>query len=240
MFNSSKTQCIFIGNSQLLSNISPNTTINFNGNIIYPSKHVNNLGVYIDRFMLFDVHINEVNKTAIGILMYISGIGDSLDKQTRINIVQTLVLSLIEYCVRIWGTASDTVISNVQKVQNFARVAAGGVKKYDHISPLIKELKWLKTKKKHVFQVGVNIFKALRGFYPDWLSSLSNRQAVTSRITRQRHSLHVPRTKTHSGDRRTTVLGAKLWNALPPCLTQAPSLNVFKARLEEFLLTNNV
>ena len=67
MFNSSKTQCIFIGNRQLLSNIPPNTTINFNGNIIHPSKQVKNLGVYFDRFMLFDTHINEVNKKAMGI-----------------------------------------------------------------------------------------------------------------------------------------------------------------------------
>ncbi len=82
MFNSSKTQCTFIGNRQLLSNIPPNTMINFNGNIIHPSKHVKNLGVYIDRFMLFDVHINELNKKVIGILMCINRKGGSLDKQT--------------------------------------------------------------------------------------------------------------------------------------------------------------
>ncbi len=40
MFSSSKTQYIFKGNRQLVSNILPNTTINFNGNAIYPSKHV--------------------------------------------------------------------------------------------------------------------------------------------------------------------------------------------------------
>ncbi len=40
MLNSSKTQCVFIGNRQLLSIIPPNTTINFNGDIIYPSNHV--------------------------------------------------------------------------------------------------------------------------------------------------------------------------------------------------------
>ena len=65
MFNPSRTQCILIGNRQLLSKIPSNTTINFNGNIIYPSKHVKTLGVYIDRFMLFDVHINELNKTKL-------------------------------------------------------------------------------------------------------------------------------------------------------------------------------
>ena len=129
----------------------------------------------------------------------------------------------------------------MQKLQNFAaRVAVGGVKKYDHISPSFKELKWLRLKQKHVFDVGVTIFKVLRGFYPDWFLSLSSRQAVTSSITRQRHSLYVPRTNTHCGDRRTAVLGVKLWNALPPSLTHAPSLNAFKARFKKFLLTENV
>lgn len=241
MFNSSKTQCIFIGNRQLLSKIPPNTTINFNGNIIYPSKHVKTLGIYIDRYMLFDVHTNELNKKVIGILMYISRIGDRFDKQTRIIVVQTLVLSLIQYCIRIWGTANDTVISSVQKLQNYAaRVAVGGVKKYDHVSPSFKELKWLRLKQKHVFDVGVTIFKAIRGFYPHWFLPLSSIQAITSSITRQRHSLYVTRSKAHSGDRCNAVLGVKLWNALPPSLTHAPSLKTFKARLKEFLLTSNV
>ncbi len=85
--------------------------------------------------------------------------GDSLDKQTRVIVVQTLVLSLIEYCITIWGTTNVTVISSVQKLQNFAaRVAVEGVKKYGHISPTFKELKWLRIKQKHVFDLGVTIF----------------------------------------------------------------------------------
>ncbi len=56
----------------------------------------------------------------MGILLYISRIGDTLDKQTRQIVVLTLVLSLIEYCIRLWGTTSATVISSVQKLKNFA------------------------------------------------------------------------------------------------------------------------
>ncbi len=62
-----------------------------------------NLGVYSVRFMLFDVHINEKSKKATCILVYISRTGDSLDKQTRVIVVQTLVLSLIDYCISIQG-----------------------------------------------------------------------------------------------------------------------------------------
>ena len=92
MLNSAKTQCTFIGNRQLLSRIPPNTTINFNGDIIYPSSCVKNLGVYMDRYMVFDVHVNELIKKVNGILMYINRIGDLCDKQqTRIIIVESLV-----------------------------------------------------------------------------------------------------------------------------------------------------
>ena len=59
-------------------------------------------------------------------------------------------------------------MSNVQRLQNFAaRVAFGGVKKYDHISPVFRELKWLRTKQKFLFEVGVTAYKVLKGFYPE-------------------------------------------------------------------------
>ncbi len=168
MLNSAKTQCIFIGNHQLLANIPPNTVINCNGDTIFPSRHVKNLGLYFDSYMLFDVHIDELNKKVIGILMFISSISHNFDKSTRIMIIQALVLSLMEYCIRIWGTTNDALISSVQKMQNFAaRVAVGGIKKYDHVSPAYRELEWLKIKHKHLLDVGVTTFKVLRGFYPE-------------------------------------------------------------------------
>ncbi len=79
--------------------------------------------------------------------MYINRIGDYVDQNTRIIVVQTLVLSLFDYCIGIWGTASDMVLSSAQKLQNFATsVAMGGVRNYDHISPSFNKLKWLRLK----------------------------------------------------------------------------------------------
>ncbi len=48
-----------------------------------------NLGVYIDRYMLFDVHISEVNKKVMGLLMFIRRISDNFDKQTSIIVART-------------------------------------------------------------------------------------------------------------------------------------------------------
>ncbi len=99
--------------------------------------------------MLFDRHVNEGTRKAVGTLMYINSISVSLDKPFWIIVVQRLVLTIINYCLPIWGTANITVINDVQKLQNFdARVAIGGIRKYDHITPPLKEQWWLEVNKK--------------------------------------------------------------------------------------------
>ncbi len=77
----------------------------------------------------FDVHINEIYKKVIGMLMYISRMYTSMnfDKSSRIIVVQS---SITNYCIRIWGTTNATLIQKVQRLQNFAvRSSAGGLKR---------------------------------------------------------------------------------------------------------------
>ena len=52
--------------------LGPNLfSIDVNSEHISPKTHVNNLGVYVDRYMLFDVHVSEMNKKIMGLLMFI-------------------------------------------------------------------------------------------------------------------------------------------------------------------------
>ncbi len=76
-----------------LSRIPPETFINCDGVHIHPSTHVKNLGVQ-DKYMLFDVHIDELDKKVMGVLMFLNRVSEHFDKSTRIILVQSLVLSL--------------------------------------------------------------------------------------------------------------------------------------------------
>ncbi len=67
----------------------------------------------MDRSMLCYIHVNEVNKKVMEILLYLNRIGYDFDKLTRTIVIQSLVLSLINYCIRIWGTTSETLMNNV-------------------------------------------------------------------------------------------------------------------------------
>ncbi len=80
MLNASRTQCIFIGNRQLLPKLPVNTTISIDNEIIIPSNHLKNLGLYMDKNMLFDKHVSEITKKVIGTLMCINRNSSALDK----------------------------------------------------------------------------------------------------------------------------------------------------------------
>ncbi len=143
LLNAKKTQCMLIGTRGLLSQIPTNIHIMADGNPIFPSSSIRNLGVHFDMHMKFDKHIQELNRKVYGLLMYVNRLKINFDKSSRINVIQTLILSQINYGIHIWGTANSTEIGLVQKLQNFAaKVALGGAAKHEHVTPYLKELGW--------------------------------------------------------------------------------------------------
>ncbi len=95
--------------------------------------------------MLFDTHISEMRKKIYGTVMYINRIKDNFNKNSRIAVIQSLVLSVISYGIKVWGTTNVTQKQRVQKLQNFAaKVASGGVIRREHPTPYLKDLEWIK------------------------------------------------------------------------------------------------
>ncbi len=130
--------------------------------------------------------------------------------------VQTLVLSIIKYGITIWGTTNSTLINKVQKLQNFAvKVADGKARKYDHVTPLFKDLQWFQIKDLITFNVVTRVFKQKIKDYPDHILSLPTVNYMTDSITRQLNNLYVPGTNTDTSAKSIYVLGSKLWNQLP-------------------------
>lgn len=239
LMNAKKTQCMFIGTHQNISRVPDDIRIKCGNENIVPCHHVKNLGVHMDRHLTFDVHIDEVCKKVTGILMYISRMSGNFDTQTRTQIVQALALSTINYCSKIWGMANNTQIQRVQKLQNFAaKVAIGGARKYDHVTPIISKLKWLKIKEKCEYDICIAVFNVLRRNLPEWLFTFPtvNQALEHSIITRQGNYLFVQRTKTDIGLRSFKIKGPLLWNQLPKYLTDIVNSNAFKIRLKHYYL----
>ena len=84
----------------------------------------------MDNYLIFNVHVDEIQKKTTGILLYINRVSDSFDSECRVMIVQSLVLSVLNYCLRVWGSTNKTQMDRAKKIQNFAaKVAVGGARK---------------------------------------------------------------------------------------------------------------
>ena len=190
--NPQKTQVIFVGSRQNIAKIPADTKINFDGNLIEPINHVKNLGVIFDNYMSFDKHIDEVCRKTIGTLIYLNYIKNKIDRETRIMLVQSLAMSKVDYCFKIWGSTGVSQMQRIQKLQNFAaKIAIGNVKKYDHVTPCILELKWLRIEEKIKYELCVLMYKRVNGLIPEMLIPLTPVYSVSQASTRQQNDFYI-------------------------------------------------
>ena len=149
LLNENKTQFIIFGSRQYISRLPDNLSIRFNDATLVPSHKIKNLGVIMDSYMTFDFHIDALHKKVNGTLQYLNRIYDRFDNECRVMVVQALVISVLNYCLRVWGSTNKTQMERVKKLHNFAaRVAVGGAHKHDHVTPMFEMLKWLRMDKK--------------------------------------------------------------------------------------------
>ena len=191
----------------------------------------------MDQYMLFDQHINFIIKKTNGILMFLNRIQDSFDKSSCLIVIQSLALSILNYCCRVWGMTTKEQLERVQKVQNFAaKIAYGGTRKYDHVTPILKKLQWIKIENKINFDICVFMYKSLNHLLPEWLFEFPSVGVAQVRPTRQSNNLIVKRTTTDLGARALSVRGPRVWNEIPLNVKSSTSIQLFKENLKKHFL----
>lgn len=238
LLNERKTQCIFFGAWQYIRRIPESTKIMFNDNELIPQKYVKNLGVYMDCCMTFSTHINELHNKLMGTLLFLNRNTKRFNPECRVMIIQSLILSVLNYALRVWGSANKSNLIRAQRLQNFAsKVAVGGARRRDHASPIIERLKWLKIDKKYIYEICVLIYKIKLHQVPEWLFKFPTSSEVRGAVvvTRQDNKLFVPRARTNYGARNLYVEGPRLWNSLPDNVLTCQTLTSFKNKLFNYL-----
>jgi hypothetical protein len=108
-----------------------------------------------------------------------------------------LVFSKLYYCSSVWASTSETNIGKLQCVQNFAARIVTGTKKFEHITPILKDLKWLPVAMKLYIRDAIMTFKCVNDLAPSYLcGKLNKRQQISGRITRQSNDFQIPKCRT--------------------------------------------
>ena len=111
-------------------------------------------------------------------------------------------------------------------------------RKYDHISSILKDLKWLPVRQQLYYRHAVMTFKCISGCAPASLfSKYIQRATITRRTTRNSQILNIPLYKTATGHRTFYFRTLKLWNSLDSTLKLKPTPQDFKRCLKRCLIS---
>ena len=109
-----------------------------------PVSSARDLGVGFDQYLRYDEHITQVVSKCTKSLCQINRVKHNLDRRTLIVIINALVFSKLYYCSSVWAnTSKENIAKLLQSVQNFAARIVTGTRKYNHITPVLKQLDWL-------------------------------------------------------------------------------------------------
>ena len=169
--------------------------------------------------------------------MTLRSVWRSLPRHALLTLVRALIVSKVDYCNSVLAGMSRHLHDRLQSVLNAATRLVFSARRNNHITPLLRDLHWLRVPERVKFRLCVLVYRCLHGTAPSYLADdLQLTSAVGTR--RQLRSADSPTLVVRStrrstiGDRAFTVAAARAWNSLPPAVRDAPSLLTFRSRLK--------
>ena len=217
--NASKTEFIWLGTRQQLQKIS-NQPFNVDGVLVAPSNTTRDLGVWLDGELTMNAHVNKVVSSCFYQLRQLRSVRRCLSFKARQALTTAFIASRLDYCNAVfYGIAAGTV-QRLQIVMNAAARLVAGLGKYDHVTPLLRDvLHWLPVPQRITFKIAALTFDCIRGSGPEYFSDVCTPlSAIPGRSglrAAERGDLFVPTRKSKIGSRSFKVAAPTVWNSLP-------------------------
>ncbi|KAK3521393.1 hypothetical protein QTP70_004134 [Hemibagrus guttatus] len=171
--NPSKTELLIIPGDP---SPAQDLAISLSNSMISPTASARNLGVTMDNQLSFSSHVTNVTRSCRFLLYNIRRIRPFLSTQATQVLVQSLVISRLDYCNSLLAGLPLNAIRPLQMIQNAAARLVFNLPKFSHTTPLLRSLHWLPVAARIRFKTLMLAYKAKNGPAPSYLKAL-----VTSR-----------------------------------------------------------
>jgi hypothetical protein len=233
--NSDKTEVIVITPPSVKQHSI--SSLSINNSDIEISQIVRDLGVQFDSLLKMEEHIVTTCRKAFYQIHLISKVRKYITEDSARTLVQTNVISLLDYCNCLLIGLPKNLIAKLQRVQNCAARLIKSVGKYDHITPVLRELHWLPIKYRIDYKVLLLTYKVINNLAPCYLKDLVTICTPTRQLrsTDQRNLCTRTFRLASYGGRTFAAKSPQLWNSLPQYLKHAESITIFKRQLKTYL-----
>ncbi len=189
LLNSDKTVILLIGPKNSTRNLLDHI-LQLDGYTV-TSATVKTLGVILDSNLFFVNHISHLQKTASFHPRNIAKLRNMLPVSDAEKLVYAFMTSRLDYCNALLGGCPASSINKLQIEQNAAARVLTRSRKYDHITPILQYLHWLRIKYCISYKIVLLTYKALNGLAPAYLTSLLSCYNPTRSLRSQNSGLLV-------------------------------------------------
>jgi len=153
------------------------------------------------------------------------------------KLVHAFVSSRLDYCNALLIGIPSKNIKQLQYIQNCGARILMGLRKYHHITPILKSLHWLPVQYRIEYKVSLLSHQCLHGTAPPYLKQLITPLSPSRQLRSGQANLLQPvRTRLRTmGDRAFCSVAPTLWNALPVHLRVPQTVDSFKKGLKTHL-----
>jgi len=166
----------------------------------------------------------------------------TLGHTTLLTLVHAVVVTKVDYCSSVLSGISGQLLQRLQSVFSAAARLVFSARKSEHITPLLRELHWLKVPERIQFRLCVLAYRCLIGTAPSYLAEILHSTADVGSGRRLRSAststLVIPTTR-RTTHRAFPVTAARAWNALPSSVRSAPSVLQFRRDLKTALFQSS-
>lgn len=240
VLNISKTKSIVLGSKHALRS-KPQLNLVLNNAAVEQVQQTKLLGVTIDSTLSWSAHIDLlVQKMGrnISVVKRCSFLTSNLTKQ----VLQTLVLSHLDYCSVVWSGTTKMNLGKLQRVQNRAARLALNSTQRAYINNMHAQLCWLKVDKRLKTSLLSFIKNINTSQKPDCLfSQLTLSSAVHTYPTRHATggNFSIPTIKTNSKQRTVLCRAMVEWNSLPNHISKTQSIATFKKQIKQYFMVDH-
>ena len=167
-----KTEIILFGSKKHLAELNIKSLSVAGTDVSVAFEPVRNLGAMFDSQLIMAPHVKSVVKKSSFHLRNIGKARRVLTEDATKTVMQSLVMSRLDYCNALLTGIQQDLIAKLQRLQNSAARIVSRTRKYEHITPVLIKLHWLRIKFRIQFKVLLLVYKALNGLAPKNIKEL--------------------------------------------------------------------
>ena len=228
-----KTEFIVFGTSKQLVKVGE-ISIVIGDTRVLPVDQVCNQGFFMDNLLRNHLHVSKITSTTYLSLQNIQRICLHLDLDSAKAITKAIVLCKLDYCNAILLGSSEFLLDRLQYIQNMACRVVDTLSKFDHVTPTMSFLHWLRISELITYKTACLMHRCQHGNASKYLKELlpkkQNIRQLRLSTSYVSQAIHYKLSQTYNSS--FTSAGPQIWNSLPSNLHDETDADIFKKNLK--------